>query len=447
MKWYQYLFSIFNENNHKKVTIFGIKFKIKLKNKIDNRFNKLQEEITDLSFCLNKKPFKPSERIKIYFLFHSKAFWPSWESFWVACNNDDRIETTMIYCPVKEQTAGYNGQFKNAEDFLKENNIPYRHIDDIDFKIDKPHILVMQTPYDDFHRFPIYHSANFKKMGIRVVYITYGLEFTESKLSIKNHFKLSITKNSWRIYTFSNELVKDYVKYSQIYGVAKCFGHPKFDALFKAKNIKMPKWLEEKVNGKKIICWHTHFPCKYSVMGGKNVISTFPWEENLKILEYIKKDKEYFYIFMAHHMFWGAFEHTFNIQKEELDKFKEDLNNGENSIVWEGEYPEVLNWSDIFMGERSAVTMEMITTGKPVIYLENSPEIYNKFGQDVIDSYYYAKTSQEALDLLDKIKSGYDEKQNFRKAILGEYFAPYWNGECGNKILQNIIQNIETEEH
>lgn len=379
-------------------------------------------------------------KLKVYFLLHSNAFLPSWQSFWDACSNDNRILMKIIYCPVRKQGPGLDGQFIKTEEWLNKNGIKYVHIDRINLLSDKPDILFYQTPYDMYHRFKNHRSSYFAKFGINCGYISYGLEFTEHDLSIKNHFKLEIHENSKRIYTFSESIKDDYAKYCPIGNEhVRCVGHPKFDALYNAKDVEMPQWLKEKVNGRKIICWHPHFPCDYSSKNGKTVLSTFSWEENKKILEYIKKDKKHFYIFMPHHLFFGVFERKYEIPQQEIINFKAQLLNSNNSTVWLGEYPEVLQWSDIFMGERSAVTMEMITTQKPVIYLENTEEVYNKFGKDVVSAYYYAKNAKQALKHLDNIKCGIDHKKRKRQKVFNQYFAPYWDGKCGERIKDELL--------
>ena len=381
-------------------------------------------------------------KIKLYFLIHAKAFYPSWKSFLTACLNDTRnITTKVIYCPVKKLPEGRMGQFDGTEKWLKENNIKYIHIKKINLFFDRPDVLVYQTPYTH-HRKENLSSTRLKNLGLNLIYISYGLEFTEAPQNIKDHFKLPIYKDCWRVFTFSKNNINDYGKYCPIGNRhIRCVGHPKFDALYDAKNIKMPEWLKKKAAGRKIICWHPHFPCKNSIVNNKKIISTFPWDENKKMLEYIKHDKENFYIFMPHHMFWGRFEVDFNIPKEELKEFKNQLQFGENSTIWEGEYPEVLSWSDVFLGERSAVTMEMITTGKPVIYLENCPEIYNQFGKDVISSYYYATNANEAIDYLKQIKNENDYKKQEREKIFKEYISPYWDGKCGERIKEEILSD------
>ena len=388
-----------------------------------------------------KQQFSKTERkIKIYFLLQAKAFLPSWDSFLKACKNDPRISTKIIYCPPIKPKEGWSGQFDETEKWLKEKGFDYVHFNKINLLIDRPDVLFYQTPYDATHRNAKNNTDKMKLLGFNLAYISYGLEFTEARHNIWAHFEIPIHKNCWRIFSFCQNILEDYGKYCPIGNKhVRCVGHPKFDALYEAKNIKMPEWLRDKVNGRKIICWHPHFPFNYSTKDEENVILTFPWKENLKILEYIKNDKENFYIFMPHHIFFGAFEHDFGVTKEEIEQFKNQLNKGENSIIWEDEYPEVLQWSDMFMGERSAVTMEMTTTGKPVIYLENAPEIYNQFGKEVLNSYYYATNAQEVLDYLDKIKQGIDPKKEERQKVFEKYFAPYWDGKCGERIKDEIL--------
>lgn len=381
-----------------------------------------------------------NKKLKIYFLLHAKAFLPSWQSFWDACKNDNRIEMKIIYCPNEKTKVGWSGQFDGTEEWLRENGFKYVHYKDINLLLDRPDVLFYQTPYDATHRNKSNNTDRMKLLGFNLAYISYGLEFTEAEHNVFNHFKLPIQRNCWRVYHFAQDIVEDYAKYCPIGNKhARCVGHPKFDALFNAQNIEMPQWLKQKVNGRKIICWHPHFPCNYSRNDGESVISTFPWEENLKLLEHVKNDKDNFYIFMAHHIFFGAFENDYNIPREEIESFKSALINGENSTIWEGEYPEVLYWSDFFLGERSAVTMEMITTGKPVIYLENHPEIYNNFGKKVINSYYYADNANKALSYLRELLVGLDSKKDLRKSVFDEYFAPYWDGKCGERIKEEIL--------
>lgn len=132
------------------------------------------------------RPWKKGEKLKVYFLFQSKAFWPSWETFWEACNKDPEIEVKMLYCPPVTLSKRWGGQFTDKDLYLKDKKIPYVNIEDIDFSKDLPHVLVVQLPYE-VHRSQEYNSNNLLRQGNRIVYISYGLEFTETPEAIKDH--------------------------------------------------------------------------------------------------------------------------------------------------------------------------------------------------------------------------------------------------------------------
>lgn len=445
-----------NSNNKFRIILFNM-FQIFKKEVIENIINyKLigiiniksiftsHDEIINEYYEKNKILLPHGDKAKIYFLFHSKAFWPSWNSFYQACIMDKNVITKIIFCPAKEQSEGKNGQFEDAELWLDKNNIPYIHIKDIDFKYDKPHVVVMQTPYDYGHRIPIYWSENFKKNGVRVVYISYGLEFTEAKSNIRNHFQLMIHIHAWRIFTFCENLVRDYKKYCPSgANHVRCVGHPKFDALFEVKSHSLPQELIKKIDGRKTICWHVHFPCEYSTVNGENTLSTLSWNENIKIMNYIKEDKKNFYIFMPHHMFFGVFNSGFKIPNDEISRFKQTLENGQNSTIWYGDYPIVLANVDAFIGERSAVTMEMVTMNKPICYVESNPEIYNEFGNDVIRSSYYASNADDVIKFL-KIIDNNDYKYDYSN-INKKYIEKYFDGKCGERIKNEVLNSLYAE--
>lgn len=381
--------------------------------------------------------------IKIYFLFHSGAFWPSWKSFWNAAENDPEVENKLIYCPVKKQGRGLSGQFDNAEEFLINNGIKYIKISDWNVNEDKPDILVMQTPYDDWHRPRKYYAEEFAKKGIKLVYISYGLEFTETDQSNFDHFKRDFFKNMWHIFSYSEEICENYKKYGNI-NTALCLGHPKFDALVKAKNENLPKNIIKRIQGRKVVVWHPHFPCLYSKnKNGSKVCSTFSWEDNIAILNYLLNRKDLFTIFMPHHMFFGAFQHKFNISFADILKFQRTIQKSENLLLWRGEYPIIISHCDVYLGERSAVTMEASAFSMPRCYMEAAPEIYNNFGKSALESSFYAVNASQAIDFLNnfqtyKFKNKYFE--HFEK-----YFRPYFDGRCGLNILKNIKMDIKNE--
>jgi len=384
------------------------------------------------------------DKIKIYFLFHSKAFWPSWETFWNACNEDPRITTKMIFCPTINQDKGCNGQFIDSEDWLISNKISYTNVKNVNFKKEQPNIIVIQTPYP-YHRKSKYLSSEFKKIGIKPIYISYGLEFAEAQENIFNHFKLPIHINSWRIFTASPLILNDFQKYCPVGNShVRYLGHPKFDYIFNKNHFHLPSEIIEKAKGRKIVVWKVHFPMKIVDKKGKQYNSTFSWENDKKILSYIKKQKDLFFVFLPHHLFFGVLQYKFNISIDEINKFKQNLENNENSTIWYDDYRPIISHCDAFMGERSSVTFEMIAYNKPVLYLEEKPETYNDFGKTILKSYDITRTFKEIPIFLNKFRNGIDDKENKRVEAFNKVF-PNIGGNSGYRIKEDIINELENE--
>ena len=88
-------------------------------------------------------PYQEGELIRVLFLFQAASFWPSWESFYLACKDDPRIrvEFTLL-----DERYGDTTQMLTAQQFLEEKGIAYTPYSDKLFCQFMPHITVMQTP-------------------------------------------------------------------------------------------------------------------------------------------------------------------------------------------------------------------------------------------------------------------------------------------------------------
>ncbi len=379
---------------------------------------------------------------KIYFLFHSGAFWPSWASFWEAADKDPEVENRMIFCPVKRQGKGLSGQFIGAENFLVEKGIPYTHIDDIDFATDKPDYLVMQTPYDNWHRFEKHHSGSLKEYGMKLIYISYGLEFTNTENANYDHFKRDFFSNMWKIFSYSDEICEDYRTIGHLSN-AVCLGHPKFDALCKAKEHGLPYLVKKRAGRKKVLVWHPHFPCLYSTSDtGEALISTFPWKENTIVLDYLLEREDIFTVFMPHHMFFGAFMSKFDVDFTAALDFQRKIQKSKHMMLWNGDYPELITNCDAYIGERSALTMEASAFDAPMCYMESNKEQYNSFGQSVLEQSTYATKAEDVIQFVESLNFSQalnDQKISHRE----KYFDKYFDGKCGLRILEFIKNNKE----
>lgn len=76
---------------------------------------KLQNQIAELLFEQKKIPYLADEKIRIVFLFQVASFWTSWESFYMACLNDPRIDVKLIFL---DEIVREAIQMQSTKDFL-----------------------------------------------------------------------------------------------------------------------------------------------------------------------------------------------------------------------------------------------------------------------------------------------------------------------------------------
>ncbi len=129
------------------------------------------------SFERNKVVYRKEDKLRIVFLYQIPSIWISWKSFYEACLRDPRIDCHLF---LLEETGTEKSQMKGAGKFLEENGLEYETIDSFSISEFRPHVLVMQTPYDNWHRKENHRSSIWKSKGIRLVYIPYGIEISDT---------------------------------------------------------------------------------------------------------------------------------------------------------------------------------------------------------------------------------------------------------------------------
>ncbi len=393
-----------------------------------------QYMLINLSHHTLKRHYVKDEKIDIVFIFQSASFWPSWESVWNACEEDNRFNPIML---VSDDEFKEKTQFRTAKKFLKEKNIPFKHISEVNLSDIRPHIVVLHTPYDG-HRPKYLFGGRLSSQGYRVAYITYGIEISDIEKARNDHFNGGVTANAWRVYTFSKDMIPDYKLFSPTGGdMVRSFGHPKFDYLNKKHFPELPDIINDKANGRKIVLWKVHFPKE---VDGKMITPSLEMYEEL--LNNISKYKNLFFIFMPHPKFY-----------EQLSKFK-DVRNFQNTIkrlenmfeFSEDDYRAVLVNSDYYIIDRSALMVEAGVTNKPILYVSaKSSEAMTAPIKKIVDSYYQACTFKEIKTFLDDIVTG--DTDPFRDDRIDVYKSviPTIDGKSGYRIKEDMINTLKKE--
>jgi hypothetical protein len=391
--------------------------------------------LVDLANKYLRRLYKNGEKIDIVFIFQSASFWPSWESVWEECNSDERFNPIMLLSDdsFKEKT-----QFKTAREFLKKQNIDYKHVSEVNLSDINPHIVVLHTPYDG-HRPRYLFGKRLSANGYRVVYITYGIEISDIKKARNDHFLGSVTTTAWRVYTFSKEMIPYYKMFSPTGGdMVRSFGHPKFDKLNKKSFPSLPEEILKKANGRKVLLFKVHFPKK---VNGKIITPSLEMYE-----EFIKNFSMYkglFCIFMPHPKFYKELEHF-----KDVNKFKALIEDCDNMIEYnDDDYRPVLMNCDYYMVDRSALMIEAGVTGKPILYLKAKvAEAMTAPVQKIIDSYYQASTYAEINRFMDEVVIPDEDPLKEERIKIFESIIPSMKGKSGYLIKEDMKNSLIKEE-
>ena len=419
----------------------------KLERKIDNkvwqaekRIIELQESLANQYFRNNLIPYKNEDKIKIVFVFQIASFWPSTESFYNECLNDDRFEVSIV---CYDEDIDPSIKVDTARQYLIDNNMDFIDWKDFNLENYKPHVVVLQTAYDT-NRCNKFTTVYLKSLGIRTIYIPYGIEIADTEHAHEAHFEVAVPKNCWRLYTFSERMLEDYKKYCDNAFAVRALGIPKFDNLYNKDKYKIKKEIREKANGRKIVLWKVHFP-KVITENGRNILVTPYIEEYLKFAEMVTQYKDLFFIFMPHPRF-KEFNDDETVKKQTLS-LMDKISKIENVYIDDADdyRPSLVN-SDYIIVDRSAVMIEAGAIGVPVLYMYN-PDFYEPMTEGVkplVDSYYQGDTCEDMVRFIEMIRKNQDPKKNEREAAFKKCI-PYFDGKSGKRIKEDVVISIIRE--
>ncbi len=406
---------------------------------IKSQNEEIRNWIGELCYQQKLIPYYPDEKIRMIFLFQIASFWPSWDSFFRACKRDKRIDARLVFL---DETATEDVQMQSARNFLEQSGLEYTEYNSFDIHKFCPHIMVMQTPYDEWHRQPSHWSGNFKAEGIRIVYIPYGIEISDTEDSHNLHFHTSVINNSWRVYTFSERMRNDYLKYAWNRSAVRAVGLPKFDYFFDKESFPLNSNIKKKCKGRKIVLWKLHFPKQINVHG-VNTPVTPDINEYIAFAEHICEYRDLFFIIMPHPKFKTE-KNSFSM-KEKIRNLFGIAGMQENVFIDErDDYRESLLWADFIITDRSSIMVEAGGVGAPVLYLSSAQynEPVTEAIKPLIDSYYQGHGCADMLNFIRMCREGDDFKKKARIEAF-KTCIPYFDGKCGERVKEDIVHDLE----
>ena len=408
-------------------------------------------------FATNKEHLHKGEKIRMVFLFQTIQHWASWESVWEECANDSRLDARIVvfeyskmyrYHSMPDVEKAYTNT-KPPGEFLKQRGIEFTNFENFDLDLFRPHIILLQQPHEITR--PFFLSKDYlKTKGIRLVYIPYGIELPLDSPEYKiGELNKPLVNDSWRTYTISAEMKDEYVRYTDNFGtMVRATGHPKFDGLYHAERYPLPNAIKECIKKRKLGFWNIHFPLfRYVADENKYVWTTFSFEEYEQFAMKIAGFKKNVFFIASTHPAFHARCAQAGIG-EKAKKFIELLNGMDNIAYIHGEdyRPSLIN-ADFIMTDHSALSADAGATMKPVLFLDY-PNRINKIGGPVgnlIENYYHGSTAEDVAAFIEMCIKDEDPLKEardiaFRKAV------PYFDGLCGHRIKEDIINSLYLEE-
>lgn len=409
--------------------------------KKEELLNYILNDVADISFNSKKQFLKSGEKLRVVFLYQLASLWPSWESLYLACKNDNRFDVKVLF--LNELVAGKE-RLKTSELFLDDNNIEYENFEKFDIAEYQPHVLILQTPYDYSQRIMAHWSARIKSLGIRIVYIPYGIEITDMEESHDEQYNTDTMMNCWRIYTFSDMIKYEYAKYSMNGGAVKALGLPKFDSLYTKEKFPISNVVKEKANGRKIVLWKLHFPKAYKKNGVETLV-TPDFNVYIEFAKHLHDFKDLFFVFMPHPLFKETCGDA--TRQQQALKVFEIVETTDNVYVdTADDYRYSLFNADYIIIDRSAVMVEAAAVGVPILFMSNPNFLEPKPAAitPLIESYYQGTTVDDMLNYLDMCRMGNDPKKGEREMAF-KMCIPYFDGKCGERIKEDIIGGLTEE--
>lgn len=409
----------------------------------------------NLHHRLNREPLRDGQKVRIHFLYLADAYWSSWETFYHACLADSRVETTIIFL---ERQAGELPGFPDPEKaraFLETNSIPYIPYAQYDPYVERPHILVYQSPYNDVYlHFPKLKANFIKQAGIRPVYISYGIEYDQApeggdvpaaSLNVL-HYRQYVQLFAWKQFVMHEDIREGFFRHCLAGGAqVVAMGHPKFDGYMRPRQKAFPGDFTAKAGSRPILVWQVHHHVRRDDRSGSDRSHSLPFSETRAIAEWLHLQSGIFTILTLHPSFATDVVRNGRTGAEDIATFKKLVTNSPNMTLYEGPYQPLLAQADAFITEPSSLMLEMAFLGKPVLFLHDLDVNFKPFAGDIVDSFYHGRGLADLKNFL-HILSGTvpDTLAATRKRVHGKHFSNC-DGEVGGRIKTYLLESLLQE--
>jgi len=387
------------------------------------KYSKLKK---DMKALLERIKNISESKLKIVFFAQEYSVWPSLQSFYDACNKDERFIAQHVYIPFSHQNykEGHAVPNEEMEPYWKERYpiMPYTMYD---LSKESPDVAVFVKPYDLIPKqFYIY---DIDKVVRRCVYIRYGFEIAAWNLDY--HFKMPLQYLTWKFIVYGDmvkELAKK-VRHNQEKNIV-AWGHPRADyySNLEEKRNTIPEEWKMKINGRKTILWNT----QHTLKEGPGAGTFFIWKE--EIFSYFENHPDIVLLWRPHPLMFGALVNSGLMTEFELNHLVEIVEKKDNVILDRSpDYRNSFYASDAIITDGTAFLIEYLYTGRPLIFTikESGGGIY--FYDEICSNVYVAREKGDIIKLLEDVRQDIDPMKEKRLSLAKRLLKvnPGGNGE------------------
>ncbi len=419
-----------------------------VKNDIDNKQNNVERtyEIGDLLNEIKYNLLNDSEvKLEIAFLPYKASMWDSLESIWRAAKDDPRCNCHVVPIPYYVNTEKNDFSIMEYEGDKFDNEIPIVHYNDYDIALEKPDIIYIHNPYDEYNQVTSvdsrFYSSNLKNHTEMLVYVPYYIsEATYNKPKEVAPFHMMPSVFNVNKIIVQSKIVADAYLASGCPASKLCIlGSPKFDAIinFKKDNSNVPTNWKNKIQNKKVILLNT------SITGMLRMNKQNEWINYLRhtIDLIMDKTKDSILIWRPHPLLESTILSMRKHYYEEYIEIKKKVINSEFAIYDDTtDYRLSISLSDALISDISSIARIYLATGKPMYIFGRLRSQMRKFR--AIDFSACTLNDDSKVDeFIDNIIAGLDNGTNERIMCFNNSVVNS-DGTCGSKINNYIIEEV-----
>lgn len=250
-----------------------------------------------------------------------------------------------------------------------------------------------------------YHFKTLSQYS-RLCYVPYGSSYTDGMKMIKGCFTDNLLSyvdylfaDCDKVYNYCNSKLR-LCKNTDLKSIVYNLGYPRFDLIKrsdKSGNAKTFLWLPR---------WTTNFD--------NNEKSTFLENKDV-LIDYFKEHSELILIIRPHPLMFSHYIAMGIMSQIEVNDYKSLIASLPNvSLDESSSYMESFEKADCLIADYSAIDIEFLLTGRPIIYLDN----VNAMDKNISDALYVSDRPKMTVNYINKLIVGDDEKEELRNKAL-----------------------------